>query len=277
MSEIKKAFRSRYPKGRILELDFSQLEIYVLAVLSNDATLKSDLASGKDLHGISAEMLFGSTFTPAQRKIAKQLSFQLQYGAGAKSMAETNGIAIEVAKKFIENYYSRYTGVKAYHDSLLAEVDYLRETRTGLRTQKGNPAGVSKMHSLTGRTYTFIEQDAPDFLKVATSFSPTKTKNYPVQGFATGDIVPMCLGKIFRALRSNLTFDRAIRLVNTIHDSVMFDCKDEASALAWAAECKAIMENAPHDLKAIFGIDFDLPLHAGVEMGESWFDMKEVA
>ena len=143
-----------------------------------------------------------------------------------------------------------------------------------MRTAKGNPAGVSKMVTETGRIYTFVESDAPDFLKAATSFSPTKTKNYPVQGFATGDIVPMVLGKIYRHLKSHPASDDNILMINTIHDSLMFDCRTEGHAVTWARQCKEIMEDAPQMLKDIFGIDFDLPLRAGVDIGENWYDME---
>jgi len=275
MSRIKHAFVSRFgPQGRLLELDFSQLEIYVLAFLSNDPVLKDDLVSGKDLHDISATMLFGSKFNKAQRKIAKQLSFQLQYGAGARSMAETNNIDIQAAKDFIDAYYDRYKGVKLYHKGLLEEVVLCREA-SDLRTKKGQPAGVSKVRSLTGRTYTFVEDDSPDWMSKSTGFSPTKTKNYPVQGFATGDIVPMVLGKIYRTLRSKPGYKENVLMINTIHDSLMFDVRSEYTAEWWAKECKRIMEDAPAQLKATFGIDFDLPLKAGIDIGYSWGDMVE--
>lgn len=276
MSRIKYAFVSRFPGGYLLELDFSQLEIYVLAYLSNDKVLKADLVTGKDLHDISATMLFGKGFTKDQRKIAKQLSFQLQYGAGAKSMAETNNIDIEVAKKFIEEYYKRYAGVKEYHANLLVTVLKHREA-SKLRTMKGLPAGMSKVRSLTGRVYTYVEDDAPDWAAVDTSFSPTKCKNYPVQGLATGDIVPMVLGRIYRTLRSNAAYKHNIKSINTIHDSLMFDCRDRINAEMWAKRCMLIMEDAPALFKETFGFEFDLPLKAGAELGKSWGEMKELA
>mgnify|MGYP003656065711 CR=1 FL=1 len=289
MSMIKKAFTSRWSEGYIMELDFRQLEIYVLAFLSGDQRLRNDLISGKDLHDISAEMLFGKTFDKAQRKIAKQLSFQLQYGAGAASMADSNGIDVKDAKKFIENYYKRYQGVADYHEKLITQLTDLRQCRVGLRSNKGIPCGVAKVPSLTGRVYTHAETDAPDFMvkpkfggrkAVHVSFSPTKAKNYPVQGFATADIVPMVLGNLYRAYRKEGCtgghWSKFVRMINTIHDSVLFDCRNKASAYAWGKEAKRIMESAPAELKRIFNIDFDLPLRVGVSIGKNWYDMEEV-
>lgn len=275
MSEIKKVFTSRFEDGVLLELDFSQLEIFVLAYLSGDKQLKADLLSGADLHAISATQLFGAGFTSKQRKIAKQLSFQLQYGAGAKSMSETNGIHLKVAKEFIANYYARYTGVKEYHDELISVVKLNRET-SDLRTTKGFPAGVSKLKSETGRQYTFVESDAPDFLKVDASFSPTKIKNYGIQGMATGDLVPMALGKLYRRLANWNLVGARVLMINTIHDSVMFDCESRLAAVRWAVQAKRIMESTPQYCKEIFGIDFDLPLPVSVEIGSDWYNMSEV-
>lgn len=285
MSDIRKAFVSRYPKGVMLELDFSQLEVYGLAYLSQDKVLLDDLATGKDLHAISAEMLFGKNFTDAQRKIAKMLSFQLQYGSGAKNMAETNGIPLATAKQFIENYYRRYHGVQLYHEVMISGVKMSRET-SRKRTLTGKPAGVSTYVSCTGRRYTFTEKDAPDFLRnpkfgaapVDTSFSPTQIKNYPVQGFATGDIVPLVVGKVYRALKANTYYDEQLKLVNTVHDSIVFDCADQTIAMQWAREAKAIMEDAPRFLREMFPgcADFDLDLRVEAEVGQDWHTMVKL-
>ena len=220
MSDILKHYTSRFPDGYLLEVDFSQLEILVLAFLSGDEQLRKDLLSGADLHTISAQKLFGvSKPSDKQRKIAKMLSFQLQYGSGAKNMAQSNGIPEATAKKFIENYYDRYPGVKKYQDDMIKKVEANR-TPSSERTKLGRPAGVSEVRSLTGRRYTFKEQDAPEWSARDASFSPTQIKNYPTQGFATGDIVPLALGKLF-------------------------DCNSKLVAKKWAKEAKSIMEDSP--------------------------------
>ena len=286
MSNIRNFLCSRFGKnGKILEIDYSQLEIYVLAHLSGDATLKSDLLSGKDLHSISAKMLFGNKFTPKQRKIAKSLSFQLQYGAGYKSMALQNGISEGLAKRFIDNYYNRYPGVKMYQDKLAKVVERNRE-QSSLRTKKGLPAGISKFQSETGRIYTFIEDDAPEWMHRPagrgpakhTTFSPTKIKNYQVQGYATGDIVPMAIGRLFRELcKYNMEYDgKPVFFINTVHDSVVFDCKNMKHAINWAIRAKEIMEGIPKDMKKYLNVDFSMPLKVDVEIGSNWNDMTEI-
>jgi DNA polymerase I-like protein with 3'-5' exonuclease and polymerase domains len=287
VSEIRKYMVSRFMKGRILELDYSQLEIFVLAHLSDDSALKKDLLSGTDIHGKSARRLFGSGYTKKQRKIAKQLSFQLQYGAGYKSMALSNAIPEAQAKKFIENYYTMYPGVEAYHARMQHEIEVGRRT-TDKRSKKGYPVGVSKIQSETGRIYTYTEQDAPDFMAnpkfpgvkpKKVSFSPTKIKNYQNQGYATGDIVPLVLGHVWRRMnqynleRGNLN---PVCIVNTVHDSIVFDCPNEVVALDWAESAAAVMRDAPKLLKEVLGVEFTMPLNVEAEIGHNWLEMEEI-
>lgn len=278
MSDIKKCFISRFPDGVLLEIDYSQLEIYVLAYLSNDPQLKLDLLSGVDLHGISAERLFGKGYTDAQRRIAKSLSFQLQYGAGYKSMAEQNDISETLAKKFIKLYYERYPMVKQFQDEVASIVRSTRITDPDLRTKTGIPAGMGFYKAETGRFYVFTEKDSPDWMTRATSFSPTEMKNYPVQGFATGDIVPMILGKLHRGL-SNWHGGKEppiVVMINTVHDSVLFDCSSESIAKIWYQDAKVIMESAPRYLKEHFNINFDLPLKVDAKVGKNWGEMEKL-
>lgn len=289
MSMIRKYMRSRFHYGKILEIDFSQLEIYVLAHLSGDPTLKSHLRTGKDLHAISAEALFGPNYTPKMRKVAKQLSFQLQYGAGYKSMAQSNNITEQLAKNFIDDYYARYPKIKAYHDALYETIVSNRVSDGSERTKLGVPAGKSKVQSETGRIYTYVEQDAPEWMRtpkfpgatpVYATFSPTKVKNYQNQGMATGDIVPVIMGKLFRRLNEFNSMHphyRPVRFINTVHDSFVFDCMNEDPVMReWARIALSIMEDSKNILKQELNIDFTMDLKAEAEYGDNWLDMEEL-
>lgn len=284
MSEIRKYITSRHSDGVLLEIDYSQLEIFVLAHLSQCSALKSDLLSGVDIHAKSARRLFGFGFTKKQRKIAKQLSFQLQYGAGYKSMALSNAIPEAQAKKFIDNYYSMYPGVAEYHASMKDAVE-MNKVPSGQRSKKGYPVAKSLYKSETGRIYTFVESDAPEWMAnpkfpgatpVHTTFSPTKIKNYQNQGYATGDIVPLVLGNLWRELNlfnSAYNLD-VVRIVNTVHDSVLFDCYNEKYALMWAKRAKKVMESAPDMLANQLGVDFTMPLYVEAAAGWDWYTMR---
>src|SRR3990167_6042155 len=123
MSRIKECFTSRFHLGVLMEADYKQLEVCVLAVLSGDKQLKSDLLSGMDLHELRAKELFRTVaVTKEQRRIAKALSFQLQYGSGPNNMAVNLGIPINVAKAFINLYYERYPAVADWQNANIALV-----------------------------------------------------------------------------------------------------------------------------------------------------------
>lgn len=282
MSDIKEIFCSRFLGGYIIEADFSQLEVFALSFLSGDEQLKEDLRNGVDIHSVNAANLFDYNLVdflslikqeaPNElwlRKIAKTLTFQLQYGAGYKTMAAQNDISEDTAKKFIKVYYDRYKGVKAWHDRLLFNAKSNRKISTK-HTKTGVPAGVYKMPSITGRIYTFYEQDG---FRGEPSFSPTQLKNYPVQGFATGDIVPMVLGGIHKAIYEKELQHGAL-LINTIHDSVLLDVHN-GYVHKIAQLVKTKMEEAPQLLYDNFGIDFDLELKAEVKVGKNWLTMEK--
>lgn len=279
MSDIKDCFTSRWADGWIMEADFSQLEVYALAFLSQCPQLIQDLTAGLDIHGINAELLFGRGYTDKERRLAKTLSFQLQYGAGPMSMAKTNDIPITTARDFINNYYHRYPEILTWQDHIMQEVKKNRQP-TGTRTKNGFPRGMSKIGSVSGRQYTFWEYDntfaggfggkLPD-----TEFSLPQMKNYPVQGFATGDIVPLVLGKLYYVLKNDDELRDNALLINTIHDSIMLDVRD-AHKIKAAKTVKRVMESAPQLLKGSLGIDFNLKLKADVKIGRSWGEMKEL-
>ncbi len=132
MSRIKECFTTRFENGKIVNADFSQLEVVGLAILSLDRQLIDDIKSGRDMHVVRAAELLGiaeSAVTKQQRQLAKMLSFQLQYGSGARNMAEQNKIHINLAKKFIEQYYERYKDVKQWQ--LQTKQDFVLHTLPG--------------------------------------------------------------------------------------------------------------------------------------------------
>lgn len=283
---IRDSVVSRFPNGCIMEADYSQLEVIALAFLSSDWQLQQDILDGIDLHCMSAQFLTGVPYKDIKaqvdagdpvwiktRKEAKGPSFQLQYGAGYKSIAEQCGLSHEKAKEFIKAYYDRYSGVKAWQDSVREEVQKSRES-TDRKTRAGFPCGKGTYVSVTGRRYTFYEYDAPEWTEFRTSFSPTEIKNYPVQGFATGDIVPMMLGHLLEVL----DYREDLLLINTVHDSILFDCMyphNSEEAYNLALMIKGEMQRAPEILKQTFGINFNLPLNAEVQWGPTWGTMKE--
>jgi DNA polymerase-1 len=262
---VKKYFISRYKDGYILEADYSQLEIRVLAELSGDATLKKDLLSS-DLHAIRAAQWKKKNVedvTNAERNAAKRISFQLQYGAGYKSIAETNDITVEEAKAFVKAYYDRYPQVSIWQDLNIGLVESSRVPSTH-RTTSGLPAGKGQLVCpVTQRRYTFFEKDG--YHGGASFYSP-EIKNYPVQGLATGDIVPLVLGRLMRRL---LHEELECKLINTVHDSIILDV-EESKLLRAGRVLKETMEMAPTFIKNDYNYEWTTPLPVDVNYGRDW-------
>lgn len=229
---VKDMFISRYEHGFVVELDFTQIEVFALAVLSGDRQLVADLKSGEDLHRIRAAELFYGSDSPSnqarvdsrQRRIAKALSFMLQYGAGAKHMAEELGIPIGVAQKFIKNFYDRYPQVRKWHIELMDQLNDTQEI-TGKHTVHNKiPTYRGELMIPSGRRYVFEQEDVP-WTSTEAFWPSTKVKNYPCQGFATGDVIALALSRILRELvkTNGLKATSGIHLIGTVYDSILFD------------------------------------------------------
>lgn len=268
---IKQIFNSRFNDGVIVEVDFNQLEVVALAHVTRDKQLIKDISSGVDIHSALYEGLFGRKPTKEERKPFKARTFQLIYGAGAKAIAKQAGCSLDEAKKFVDVFYTRYPQVAKWHTEFAEQVE--RES-----TYELNEDGLREkvktfvLHTETGRKFLFKEYFNEGSWSTRTyNFSPTELKNYPIQGLATGDIVPMMLGIIFRALEGR----DDVKMVNTIHDSLMFDVAGSA-ATGFIKEITNILKDTHKYFEERFKVPLALKLNAGVSVGKNWFDMKEL-
>ena len=265
--DVKRAYVSRYGEnGNILELDYSQLEMVALAYLADDKQLIDDINNGRDMHRELYKGMYGRYPTDKERKPFKRFSFLLVYGGGATTLMAQSGCDRATAKKFINTFYSRYTGVKRYHEEIVAKAE--KEAVVSYDPDKSGPQYTYYHTSPTGRHYIFNKYT--NEYKGGLSFSPTELKNWPIQGFATGDVVPMMVGILLRKLEdAKLTPD--VKLVMTVHDSVVLDVPlDKLNACAILA--KQTLEDAPKYMKSIFNIDFPCQLGVGVDAGLNWQD-----
>ena len=268
---IKQIFNSRFNDGVIVEVDFNQLEVVALAHVTRDIQLIKDISSGVDIHSALYEGLFGRKPTKEERKPFKARTFQLIYGAGAKAIAKQAGCSLDEAKKFVDVFYTRYPQVAKWHTEFAEQVE--RES-----TYELNEDGLREkiktfvLHTETGRKFLFKEYFNEGSWSTRTyNFSPTELKNYPIQGLATGDIVPMMLGIIFRALEGR----DDVKMVNTIHDSLMFDVAGSA-ATGFIKEISNILKDTHLYFEERFKVPLALKLNAGVSVGKNWFEMKEL-
>ncbi len=269
---IKNAYVSRWgSSGKLVEFDYSQLEMVALAIVAKDKQLLSDIEGGVDTHSELFKSMYGRLPTKDERKNFKRLTFGLVYGAGKKTLAENAGCSVADAAKFIETFYNRYTGVYKFHQDIQDEAKSKRKMTTEV-TPKKLPVGMFLKRMDTGRMYIFKEYD--NDWKGGTSFSPTELKNWMVQGFATGDIVPHMVGRIVELISRSKIKDKALPIM-TVHDSLLFDVHIDVLD-KFTEVCYNVLSNTSSEISRHFSIDIPIELSVGCSVGDNWGDMKEV-
>jgi len=214
----------------------------------------------------------GRAPTKDERKWFKRLSFGLVYGAGAYTLSENAGCSLSDARKFIKVFYGRYPQVKIWHDEGMEKANKCRIVTKEHDPTSGLPIGKYVMHTETGRRYVFKEYY--NERKKDVSFSPTELKNYPVQGFATGDVVPFMVGYIVTELTASPVFREKALPIMTVHDSMLFDVH-ETILDSFVEKCYNALKNTTKKMEETFGLSIPITLDVGCKVGLNWQDMTE--
>lgn len=246
---VRKCVVSRFEGGQILEIDFSGLEFRVAGELSRDPQIIEDILSGKDVHKQTASIInqcdVGSV-DKAMRQNAKAYTFAPLYGGmGANEPPHV--------QTYFNEYFNIYAGLKRWHGQLMDGV--LKD-------------GIVRIPS--GREFYF---PGAKRLRGGRITNATAVVNYPVQSFATADIVPLAC---IRALRIFKEKQFKSKLVLTVHDSIVADVypgeeQDVAQALKWA------MEDVGEELQERFNYTPVLPLDVEAEIGLNWMETSVMA
>ena len=240
---VKKVFVSRWEGGKILEADFAQLEFRAAAYLSQDKVAMDEVSTGFDVHSYTSQVITDAG-QPTSRQDAKAHTFAPLYGATGfgRSKAEA---------QYYEHFTQKYTGIKAWHSRLAKEA-----LETGM------------ISTPSGREFSF--PDVKRRMNGTVSFF-TQIKNYPVQSFATADIVPIVLIHM-----ENLLSTYKSCIVNSVHDSVVIDIHpEEVKQVLYLitqlnSSLQSIIENQ-------FNIEFNVPLLLEAKIGDNWLDTKDVS
>ena len=245
---VKQQFVSRFPGGHILDIDQGQLEIRVAAFLSQDKRMLEVINSGGDFHTTMAQEFFGTKHvTAAQRSASKELTFGVSYGGGAGLLAGKLDIPTWEAKGLIDSYFRRFSGLKAYIDSVHEEA---RRTL--------------QVDSMFGFIRHFLEPekgwksaDGREILRQAFNFKE--------QGPAFH-----LLGCALIELQAELERrDMLSKLVLQVHDSAVLDVHpdelEEAIHLS-----KYCMEVKSLERARRYGVEFTVPLQADAKVGPNW-------
>lgn len=245
-------------------MDFSQLEVCGLAEISQDVTLQKELNGGVDIHTENAKLWLGRKPTPEERKRAKVMTFQLQYGAGAAKMAQTLGITEEEATAFIKSFYAKYTGIDDFHKALLSAKKLI---------EYDSNCDFATIDDPAGRVYKFVKtltEGGKPYLSL------TQMKNYPVQGFSTGAIVPIVVNLIQDDIL-NFFYGKPvpIKIVNTIHDSLAFECYGEENITILFKIVEGVFVRFPDYFNTLFEYELTVNYNYDIKIGKTWSEMEK--
>jgi DNA polymerase-1 len=240
--EIRAAFIAA-PGNKLLSADYSQIELRILAHLSEDPVLVEAFRRGEDIHSRTAQEVFAvAPFaqTPDHRRVAKVINFGVIYGLSAFGLAQNLGIDTREAAKFIAAYFERYSGVKKYLDAQIAET-----RKTGFtKTIFGRIRPIPEINSPQPNMRNFAERTA---------------MNTPMQGSAA-DLIKLAMIELDRRLPK----DFKSRMILQVHDELLFEGPEEEIPRLTKL-VKEVMEN-------VYALS--VPLIVDTKVGNNWRDMK---
>jgi len=235
---IRKAFISK-DGFKLLSVDYSQIELRLLAHFSKDKALCEAFRDGADIHLRTAIHIFGEEEAANKRNIAKSINFGLLYGMGAKKLGDTLGISAKEAKGYIDRYFLSFTDIKNFLNSV---------------ENKALEDGYVK--TLLGRKRKFDFKNATPMLRASYL---REAVNAVFQGSAA-DLIKLSMVEIYTKYKNNPN----VKMLLQIHDELIFEIKEDI-CVDVASEIKTIMENI---------YTLGVPLNVSTNIGANWGELK---
>ena len=226
----------------LVDADYSQIELRVLAHLSDDEIMKNAFMREEDIHTITASQVFNQPeawVTPELRSKAKAVNFGIVYGIGAFSLSKDIGVTVKEADAYIKSYLAKYSGVAAFMEKT---VETAKET--------------GYVSTLFGRNRFIKELQSSN--KILQNLGKRIAMNTPIQGTAA-DIIKIAMVKVYKKLQES---GLDAKLILQVHDELIVEAK-ESDAEKVASLLKEEMENA---------VKLSIPLTADVNTGKTWYD-----
>ena len=232
------------PGNVLVDADYSQIELRLLAHISGDEAMRAAFLSGEDVHRVTASQVFGvplEDVTAEERRRAKAVNFGIVYGISAFSLAQDIGVPVYEAKEYIETYFERFPGIRRYMDEVVAQAKERGYVETLMHRRRALP-----------------ELAASNFN--TRSFGERVARNMPIQGTAA-DVIKLAMVRVDERLhKENLK----AKLILQVHDELIVECPEEEKETV-ARLLTEEMEGAVH---------LSVPLTAEAHWGINWLEAK---
>ncbi len=238
---IRKGFIASSKEYCLLGVDYSQIELRLLAHFSQDKDLMDAFLKGRDIHLETSKALFGGDLAKEKRSIAKSINFGLVYGMGSKKLSETLNIPLNEAKSYIEAYFKRFPSIKDYLNRMKEEI---------LKT--------SKAFTLLGRYRVFDFTGVNDYVK---GNYLREGVNAIFQGSAS-DLLKLGMLKVNERFKNN----PSVRLLLQVHDELIFEI-EEKNAPELQQEIQRILNDEVYPLR--------VPLETSAFVAKRWNELKD--
>lgn len=238
--EVRKAFVARNPDYVLLSADYSQIELRIIAAISQDVHMMDAFKQGLDIHAATAAKVYGvelADVTPDMRRNAKSVNFGIIYGVSAFGLSENLGIARSEAKTLIDNYFSQYPAIKSYMDNQIS----FAQKNGYVQTLLGRKRWLKDINSSNAVVRGYAERNAI---------------NMPIQGTAA-DMIKLAMISIHKTLKEH---NLRSKMILQVHDELVFDAhRDELEIIK-----PLIIEGMRNALP------LEVPVEAEVGVGENW-------
>ncbi len=228
----------------LLDADYSQIELRILAAMSGDGNMRNNFLSGKDVHTATAAKVFGlpeEMITPEMRRSAKAVNFGIVYGIGAFSLSKDIDVSVAEADRYIKNYFATYPNIKAFMD-------------------KAVESAVKTGYAVTAFGRRRYIPELKNSNKNIQAFGKRAAMNAPIQGTAA-DVIKIAMVRVYRRLKEEKL---DARLILQVHDELII----EASEKDKDAAAKILSE------EMLGAVNFSVPMQADVNCGKTWYDAK---
>ena len=242
-SKIRTFFTAPQNK-KIVDADYSQIELRVLSHISKDKVMQQAFIDGIDVHKVTASQVFGvnvEDVTKQMRSKAKAVNFGIVYGISEFGLAKNVGTSWKEAKEYINTYFEKYKGIHEFMQNIVKEAKEKGYVTTLFNRRRYIPELKNKNKNIV-------------------QFGERVAMNTPIQGSAA-DIIKIAMNKLYKVLKEN---NLKSKLVMQVHDELIVETYDEE-----IEKVKSLMKEAMENV-----VKLDIPLDVDLNVGNSWYDAK---